>query len=255
MTIQNLTSIERHMLAYAATRPGDYRIDCYGPEARKRMKNLTERGILKPCSDYSNGRSAFLTDLGREVIAYLESKKEQEDALWDAVLKRVEHIQKTKDEYSGTSRSCAEYTHHDDGTIDCHCTYKSGNKDGSSTVFTLTATWKDGQILVQVEEATDHADWFWGPGGHRDEDDPMRRVVVDGVHYYLGEDRKESGTFKGFAGRRFEIEFFDGRRVVTNDLWYQGRIPPKWRERFPDNARFVPQPQPKPLAERLGLGQ
>ncbi|MEV0994602.1 hypothetical protein [Nonomuraea sp. NPDC050202] len=81
-------------------------------------------------------------------------------------------------------------------------------------------------------------DRFWGPGGDRDEDDPTKRVVVDGEHYYLCE---ETGSlrFRGFGGHRFHIEFFDGRRATTTNLMHQGRIPAKYRERFPDNARFV----------------
>lgn len=64
-------------------------------------------------------------------------------------------------------------------------------------------------------------------------------VVVDGTHYHIGPETT-SGMFKGFGGRRFEIEFFNGRKVTTTNLWCQVDIPESWRERLPNNARFLP---------------
>lgn len=81
-------------------------------------------------------------------------------------------------------------------------------------------------------------DQFWGPGGDRDHDDPAKRVVVDGQHYLICEERG-SLRFRGFGGRRFHIEFFDGRRATTTNLMHQGEIPAKYRELYPDNARFL----------------
>jgi hypothetical protein len=254
MTIINLTGRERWKLGSARGRNVGYNINFYGKD-RTLMHSLAARGLVKPCTKYADEYRAHITDLGNQAMDYLESKKAEEQRLWKTVLDTVEQIKQGKREYSGTSRGIAEYTHHEDGPIDCTCQYKSGNEDGSSTVFQITATLVDGQIVVKTEESIDHADWFWGPGGVRDGDDPQRRVVVDGTHYYLGDDRKQPGEFKGFAGRRWEIEFFDGRRIGTNDLWYQGVVPPKWRERYPDNARFAPQPKPKSLGERLGLAE
>jgi hypothetical protein len=66
-------------------------------------------------------------------------------------------------------------------------------------------------------------------------DDP-NVVRVDGEHYLIGEPFL---WFKGFDGRRFVIDFLDGRRVESDCLWIQGTIPPHFRERLPDNARFI----------------
>ncbi|WP_433235329.1 DUF6197 family protein [Streptosporangium sp. CA-135522] len=87
------------------------------------------------------------------------------------------------------------------------------------------------------EAPEDDKSWFWGPGGERDDDDPVKRVVVEGEHYLIV-DETCSG-FRGFGGRRFDIEFFDGRTATTWNLWHQGTIPARWRDRYPDNARFV----------------
>lgn len=41
------------------------------------------------------------------------------------------------------------------------------------------------------------------------------------------------------AGRRFDIEYFDGSRITTFDLWGGGQVPEHWRDKFPDTARFL----------------
>lgn len=81
---------------------------------------------------------------------------------------------------------------------------------------------------------------FWGPDGYLENvTDPVDRVVIDGEHYVI---REDAGPIRGFGGRRFDIQFFDGRTVTTRNLWHQGTVPAEWRHRYPDNAAFV-QPQ------------
>lgn len=65
-------------------------------------------------------------------------------------------------------------------------------------------------------------------------------VVVDGVRYTIGEENPNS-YFKGFGGAEFNIEFFDGRKVVSHNLWRQGEIPEHFRNypELQDNARFI----------------
>jgi hypothetical protein len=62
-------------------------------------------------------------------------------------------------------------------------------------------------------------------------------TVIDGCTYTPG--TRTSGEFRGCGGRRFDIEYFDGRRVTTFDLWVGGVIPERWRNRIPDTARFL----------------
>lgn len=47
----------------------------------------------------------------------------------------------------------------------------------------------------------------------------------------------------GFGGREFHIEFFDGRVIETNNLYGQGKVPERFRDRLPDTARFVEVPR------------
>ena len=65
-------------------------------------------------------------------------------------------------------------------------------------------------------------------------------VVVNGTRYSIG-DENPNLYFKGFGGAKFDIEFFDGRKVVTHNLWCQGDIPEEFRSypELQDNARFV----------------
>lgn len=157
-------------------------------------------------------------------------------AMWDGVLSVVDSL---KDSQPGhfSSRDAAN-CNSDETSVTCDM--KMGQDDGTSTVYRITVT---------VEATEDSADDFWTQHSSHPhiwsqpaDCAPGRRVVVDGEHYTLG-----PGGSGGFGGRRWDIEFFDGRRVTTHDLWSQGTIPPKHRERYPNNARFLPQ-EMKPFA-------
>ena len=65
-------------------------------------------------------------------------------------------------------------------------------------------------------------------------------VVVNGERYTIRKDNPDL-YFKGFGGSEFNIEFFDGRKVVSHNLWCQGKIPERFRTypELQDNARFV----------------
>ena len=61
---------------------------------------------------------------------------------------------------------------------------------------------------------------------------------INGEQYYIGEETSNK-TIRGFSGRKHIIRFFDGREVVSTNLWYNGEIPESHRELLPDNAEFV----------------
>lgn len=67
-----------------------------------------------------------------------------------------------------------------------------------------------------------------------------RSVRVRGVHWFIGAE-DERGT-RGFGGRRFRVRFLDGREALTSNLWHQGEIPARFRDRLPDNAAEVTEP-------------
>ena len=78
---------------------------------------------------------------------------------------------------------------------------------------------------------------FWQEKLSLKESGDPRQVIVDGEHYMAMED--DGGPMKGFGGADFSIEYFDGRRIECNNLWHQGEIPEQFRDRLPDNAKFI----------------
>jgi hypothetical protein len=73
------------------------------------------------------------------------------------------------------------------------------------------------------------------------ERDHKRMTIINGCIYYP--DNRTSGSFRGMAGRRFDIEYIEpsvnaGKLCTTFDLWYGGEMPEKLRARFPDTAKF-----------------
>lgn len=79
-------------------------------------------------------------------------------------------------------------------------------------------------------------------------DEGPHRTVIDGVLFHVG-DAPQGTRFAGYAGRRFDIEYFDGQRVTTYDLWCQGEIPERYRDRLPNTANFQKQNRANSLIE------
>jgi hypothetical protein len=67
-------------------------------------------------------------------------------------------------------------------------------------------------------------------------------VRSEGTHYWIGEEHEER-AFRGFGRRTFIIQFHDGRKVVSTNLWCQGDIPEHFREQLFDNADFIEETQ------------
>lgn len=64
---------------------------------------------------------------------------------------------------------------------------------------------------------------------------PHTAVMIDGTHYIIGPD---DDYFRGFGGSKFQIKFNDGTRIVSTNLWCQGKPSPEWTAKFPNNAVF-----------------
>ena len=67
-------------------------------------------------------------------------------------------------------------------------------------------------------------------------------AVIDG-HHYVVEPEHASFRMRGHSGRHFTVRFTagknKGRTVETTNLWHQGKIPPHFLSRLPNNAEFV----------------
>jgi hypothetical protein len=163
------------------------------------------------------------------------------DEAWQVVLDKCEEIKKTYlPALHGTNRDIARVS--TDGRS-ISTVLQIDLADGTSDVYFITAhvPWAGVGVRakrheVRVKRFTyDHGE-YWES---QITSEPDRRVVIDNVHYRLGKNGSRRGPYNGFGGRRFDIEFFDGRVVTTYDLWHQGVVPPSFRDRLPDNARWA----------------
>lgn len=66
-------------------------------------------------------------------------------------------------------------------------------------------------------------------------------IIINGHKYQDGGkiDKSTTGGFVGYGGRDFKIEFNTGKIIETNNLWSQGQLPDRFKEKFPDNAKFL----------------
>lgn len=65
-------------------------------------------------------------------------------------------------------------------------------------------------------------------------------IRVNGKHYTIGaEHPKTERHLRGFCGDKFHFRKHDGAEIVSTNVWFQGDIPERFRERMPDNAVIV----------------
>lgn len=167
---------------------------------------------------------------------------EEHAQLWQAILDKVNPLTEGR---SG-SRSMGYYAK-SGPYIFCRCIATVVGEDGATTVYDLEASRNTrqpadhplGKIDVRVQTYRDDRDEFWGPLAKAADDG--RSAIIGNVHYRIADEPRAGAPdhCRGFGGRPHTIEFFDGRTITTRNLWTQGVIPPVWRDRLPDNARFA----------------
>lgn len=65
------------------------------------------------------------------------------------------------------------------------------------------------------------------------------QVIIAGKHYVIGEENQQGNRrWRGYGGSPWMVRFHDGRSIRSTNLWFQGEIPERFRERMPDNAEF-----------------
>ena len=90
---------------------------------------------------------------------------------------------------------------------------------------------------IEKEHLCFHCDFWMEKVELKDRPNSVR---VNGNAYWLEPDRSEGYRgFLGFGGAEFRIKFNDGRYVVSHNLWHNGTVPERFRDRLPDNAEFV----------------
>jgi ribosomal protein L37E len=68
-----------------------------------------------------------------------------------------------------------------------------------------------------------------------------KMIVVDGNLYRVGkEEPKSLFKFRGHSGRKFTIEKLDTHEsFISTNLWHNGQIPDRFRDKLPDDAKFL----------------
>lgn len=61
---------------------------------------------------------------------------------------------------------------------------------------------------------------------------------INGKQYHISDENSKS-FFRGFGGLKLKIRFFDGREIVTTNLWHNGVISESHKKLLPDNAEFI----------------
>lgn len=176
--------------------------------------------------------------------------QEIKDEIWREILATIDGIPEGN---LGGYRSIA-YWAETDRWITGLCIYSVAQGDGSSVIYRIEGhknvpphkTGLSDKVEIRVETWLDNHNRFWQDILDRREKNLDRRVsvVIDNEHYMIGPETEDPKEFRGFGGREFVIELLtlDGQvlqTVHTTNLWAQGTIPPAWRDRFPNNARFV----------------
>lgn len=163
-----------------------------------------------------------------------DERTPEEIAIWDAILKLVDSL---PDGRGGTSRTPGRFVQG----------YGDDVEGGPFERFSATSQFKqynargDGvddvyDIEVTVTKRASSNDEYW----RQQLADRQGAIVINGVHYRVGKSNGQRAPFKGFGGRRFSVRMLANRHVAhIDDLWYQGPIPPKYRELLPDNAEWV----------------
>ena len=78
-------------------------------------------------------------------------------------------------------------------------------------------------------------DDFWRDIKRWDIEYPNSFAIVNGVHYSIGNE-DDTSPFRGFAGAKVRIKFFDGREIISTNMWHNGTIPEEYKKFFKDNA-------------------
>jgi hypothetical protein len=164
------------------------------------------------------------------------------DLLWQAILGKIDDLIGNR----GHGRSTAYYANYG-ATAACRCLVSVVNGDGSDTVYDIQASRvigipaddPRGETTVHVSTYRDDHDASWEKQAGQVN---ALTAIVDHDLYEIGPDLPAGtpGYCLGFGGREHKIEFLDGRTFTTRNLWHRGKIPPSWRDRLPDNARWAP---------------
>ena len=65
------------------------------------------------------------------------------------------------------------------------------------------------------------------------------REIINGSHYVFHKWLSKPQHFQGFGGKTMYILKNDGTVKRSNNVWFQGDIPDKFKPQLPDTAKFI----------------
>lgn len=98
--------------------------------------------------------------------------------------------------------------------------------------------WTNGDSMIEHQLCFDCEFWRMQHQLDVEQRGEHNWAVIDGHHYVIEPDNPNS-YFQGFGGAEFQIQWDDSTIKTTKNLWHQGEIPEKWKDTFPNNAKFV----------------
>lgn len=179
--------------------------------------------------------------------------------LWLLVLEQVERCRKEEEAAKtlhSSSREAAMVTR--SGVhVAVSTLFDVRQPDGSSKVYWIKASKGSVGPRVDVKVMHHNSEEFWLPRIKEYHQEPI--VVIDNVYYGVAKDSQRPGPGDGYGGRSFTIHVLNNAAaqklqeaglnihrdahlrwvLKTRNLWNGGRIPPVFRDRLPNNAKFI----------------
>jgi hypothetical protein len=65
------------------------------------------------------------------------------------------------------------------------------------------------------------------------------REIINGRHYVFHPRQDKKLYFQNFGGHEFHALRNDGSLIMSNNVWFQGEIPERFKEKLPDTAKLI----------------
>lgn len=175
----------------------------------------------------------FVMDDSKPAVIITSERYEE---MWHAILAKCEELQRQpglKPSMRSTGSTSGDGRH-----MSAICKLDHG--DGTDFVYHVEAHVLPHQAAIKVSVDgpwLDSHDGFWTEQAA----DRRGAVVIGHTHYRIRPDNTPGKSeYAGYGGRMHRIRWLaTGETFETRNLWYQGVIPPSWRDRLPDDAEFV----------------
>lgn len=163
------------------------------------------------------------------------------EAMWQRFLQIVEDIQKAQP-HTGSSRDIGYYSTDNRRLLSTLSMHKP---NGEEVYYIIEVGYRDGKTTETVKMTEKRRSYFWDEIASQKD---HRYIIVDHRLYEVGT-KTQPSNHNGFAGSWFYVQFDDGELLETCDLWSRGTVPPLYRKRLKNNAKFLKQEEFKAASQ------